>query len=108
MEFLVIGMDGKDEKALERRLAVREAHLALGEKMRAAGHMICAASVLDDNEKMVGSVIICDFQSRHELEQWLKEEPYVVGKVWQTVEVKSCRLGPSFSGLKIKSPTEAN
>lgn len=103
MQFLVIGMDGQDEKALDRRLAVRETHLALGEKMKAAGQVICGAAILDDQEKMIGSVLICNFPSRNELDQWLKEEPYVVGKVWQTIEVKLCRLAPSFAALGAKS-----
>jgi len=33
MQFTIIGLDGKDEKALERRLAVRDAHIALGEEL---------------------------------------------------------------------------
>lgn len=33
MQFLVIGKDGTDEKAMERRLAVRRPHLELGDKM---------------------------------------------------------------------------
>lgn len=32
MQFLVIGKDGTDEKAMERRMAVRQAHLKLGDK----------------------------------------------------------------------------
>lgn len=32
MQFLIIGRDGKDEMALERRLTAREAHIKLGEQ----------------------------------------------------------------------------
>ena len=31
MQFLIIGRDGTDEKAMQRRLAVRKARLELGE-----------------------------------------------------------------------------
>ena len=54
---------------------------------------------------MNGSILICDFESRAELDQWLKEEPYMTGKVWQTVEVKRCQVGPSFVGL-VKAPAK--
>ena len=32
MQFTVIGLDWKDEWALERRLSVREQHIALGDE----------------------------------------------------------------------------
>lgn len=100
MQFLVIGYDGQDEQALERRMAVREAHLALGDKMRDAGTMLYGVAMLDDNGKMVGSVLVCDFPSRQELDEYLKIEPYVTGNVWQTIEVKNCKVGPSFADLR--------
>jgi hypothetical protein len=51
MQFLVVGYDGTDENALSRRMAVREAHVALGDKMRAAGQTICGAAILDDHTR---------------------------------------------------------
>ena len=39
MQFLVIGHDGKDEKAMERRQAVRQAHIDLGDKLLKSGNM---------------------------------------------------------------------
>lgn len=100
MQFLVIAYDGTDEKALDRRLAVREAHIALGDQMRDEGKMLYGAAILNDAEKMIGSVLVCDFASRAELDQWLKVEPYVTGQVWQTIEIKPCKVGPSFAGLR--------
>lgn len=99
MQFLVLGYDGSDAQALERRLAVRDAHIALGDKMRDAGKMLYGAAILDDSGKMIGSVLICEFPSRAELDEWLKVEPYVTGKVWQKIEVQNCKVGPSFVGL---------
>ena len=37
MQFLVIGKDGKDSKAMSRRLAGREQHLKLGDEMEKSG-----------------------------------------------------------------------
>lgn len=100
MQFIVIGRDGSDDQALSRRMAAREAHLALAEKMRQAGSFLFAAAILDDSEKMVGSTIICEFQSRVELDLWLKEEPYVQGDVWKEIEIKQCKVGPNFAAAK--------
>src|SRR3982750_369726 len=100
MQFLVVGYDGKDEQALERRMAARTAHLALGDKMRDAGTMLYGAAILDDSEKMIGSVLICEVENREQLDKWLQEEPLVVGKGWQDIDVNQRRVGPSFAGLK--------
>jgi hypothetical protein len=96
MQFMVIGYDGTDEEALERRMRARPAHVALGDKMRDAGEMLMGAAILDENDKMIGSVLICDFESRAALENWLEAEPYVVGDVWRDIQVTPCRVGPSF------------
>ncbi|MBY0358373.1 MAG: YciI family protein [Candidatus Obscuribacterales bacterium] len=97
MQFLVTANDGSDEEALSRRLAAREAHLALGDKMREEGTLLYAAAILDDHEKMIGSTMICQFESRAKLDQWLKVEPYVTGNVWQKIVVQQCKVGPSFA-----------
>ena len=90
MQFLLIGKDGKDEKAMERRLAVREAHIKLGDSMEATGERWYGCAILDDNGKMIGSMAVMDFPSEKELKKYLKIEPYVVGNVWKTVEVSRC------------------
>lgn len=90
MQFLVIGKDGKDEKAMERRLAVRDAHIKLGDKMEASGERWYGCAILDDNGKMIGSMAVLDFSSEKELKEYLKIEPYVAGKVWKTVEISRC------------------
>ena len=92
MQFLVIGKDGRDEKAMERRLAVRQAHLDLGEKMRRLGSRWYGAVLLDDNNKMIGSMAVMDFSSEKELQKWLDQEPYVTGNVWKSVEVIKCNV----------------
>ena len=94
MQFIVIAYDGTDEKALERRLAVREAHLKSAKEMFDSGKWLYAAGILNDDGKMIGSMIVCDFPSREELEQWLKEEPYVVGSVWKKIDVNRAQVPP--------------
>jgi uncharacterized protein YciI len=94
MQFIVIAYDGTDGGALERRLAVREAHLESAKKMFDSSKWLYAAGILSDDAKMIGSMIICDFPSRDELEQWLKVEPYVVGDVWKQINVNRAQVAP--------------
>ncbi|MCX6169502.1 MAG: YciI family protein [Ignavibacteriales bacterium] len=93
MQFIVIAYDGTDDKALERRMAVRESHLTNAQKMFDAGKWLYASAILDDEEKMIGSMIICDYPSREELnEQWLKNEAYITGNVWQKINIHRARV----------------
>jgi len=95
MQFIVTGYDGTDDKALDRRLAVRDAHLEMAGKMNKAGRWLYAAAILDDAGKMVGSMIVCDFESRDAMDiEWLNNEPYVMGKVWERIEVTRAQVAP--------------
>lgn len=92
MQFLIIGRDGKDDKAMERRLAARQAHIDLGEELRQSGNMWYGAALWDDNNQMIGSMLLMDFSSEKELQEWLDREPYVTGKVWEQLEVQKCNV----------------
>ncbi len=99
MQFVVTGYDGNDEKAMERRLSVREEHMKLVDTMKNEGKHLYAAALLDENEKMIGSVLIVDFPTREALDGWLKIEPYVVGDVWRRIEITPCKVPPMFMNL---------
>jgi uncharacterized protein len=95
MQFIT-AYDGTDEKALERRLQAREEHLKGVERRFKDGEHLYAAAILDENEKMIGSMMVVEYPSREELDQWLKEEPYFTGKVWEKIEVQPCKVPPLF------------
>jgi uncharacterized protein YciI len=92
MQFLIIGKDGTDSEALNRRLAARPAHIELGNELTAQGHMWYGAALLNDSGTMVGSMLLMDFPSEKELNEWLAREPYVTGDVWRSVEVQRCNV----------------
>jgi uncharacterized protein YciI len=95
MQFAVIAYDGIDAGALARRMAAREAHLQLGKEMHEAGKWLYAAGILNDEGKMIGSMIVCEFPSMEEMElQWLSKEPYINGKVWQKIEIRRVQAAP--------------
>lgn len=99
MQFMLLGYDDADPDALNRRMAAREAHIALGDKLVAEGHMLYGTAILNDNDKMIGSMLILDYPSRADLDAWLKIEPYVIGDVWREIKIVPVRVGPSFVGL---------
>ena len=99
MQFVVTGRDASDEGALARRMAAREAHIAVLDVLLNEGRALYGVALLDSNQKMVGSTIIFDVASRQELDDILAAEPYVTGNVWETFDVQECKVGPSFVGL---------
>lgn len=100
MQFLVTGWDGTDADAPGRRAAARQAHLTLGDSMIAGSELLYAAAILDDKGGMIGSSMVLEFPDRAALDSWLEKEPYVTGKVWQKIEVRPCKVGPSFVKVK--------
>ena len=88
MQFLVKAYDG--EGMLNKRMEVRPRHL---EGMKALGkQIICAGGLLDVEGKMKGSALVMEFPDRAALEEYLKNEPYVVEGVWQKIEVEAMNV----------------
>jgi uncharacterized protein YciI len=100
MQFIVIAYDGTDKDAMARRMAAREAHLQFGKELYDSGKWLFGAAILEDAGQMIGSMIVCEFPSREEMEkQWLSKEPYITGNVWQKIAIRHARV-PSFCAVK--------
>ena len=88
MQFIITAHDG--ENMLEKRMAVRPRHL---EGMARLGeHIVLAGGLLDDEGKMKGSVLILDLEDRAALDDYLKNEPYVVEHVWEKIEIETVNV----------------
>ncbi len=84
MQYLIKAYDGPN--MLEKRMAVRPRHL---EGMKALGRqIIVAGGLLDESGKMKGSALVMEFENRAALDDYLKNEPYVIEGVWKKVEVE--------------------
>ncbi|QKF82983.1 YciI family protein [Halarcobacter ebronensis] len=83
MQYLVIAYD--NDGALEKRLEVRDAHVAGAKKMIAEGKIINAGALIEEDQ-MVGSTLFVDFESDDEINEWLENEPYVQNGVWNMDE----------------------
>lgn len=92
MEYLIIAHDGTDAGAKERRFQSRDAHLEGVKRMMEAGTFVNGGAILDDAGTMIGSTLYVDFETRAELDQWLKDDPYITGGVWENINVQPIRL----------------
>ena len=88
MQFIIKALDG--EGMLEKRMEVRPAHLEGMKKMNS--HIILAGGILDEEGKMKGSLLVVEFSSREEVDEYLANEPYVKANVWQTIEVEQMNV----------------
>ena len=84
MQFAIRADDG--ENMLEKRMAVRGRHLENMAEVK--GRVICAGGLLDEEGKMKGSVLIMEFESKDLLDEYLKNEPYILEHVWEKFEVE--------------------
>jgi uncharacterized protein YciI len=94
MQFVVTAMDYTDEDALNRRMENREAHLDGAIQLIAEGRFLSGGAILDEQEKMIGSTLHLEFPDRESLEAHLQKDPYISGKVWETIEIREARLVP--------------
>ena len=91
-EFVIIAYDGKDDAALDRRLAARADHLAGVKVLRDSGNYIKGGAILDNHGKMIGSVMMVKFKTRNDLDVWISREPYVIHNVWKEVEIRPFKI----------------
>lgn len=95
MWYAINGTDHPD--SLERRLAARGAHIARLEKLEQEGRLLLAGPfpAIDTEQPgaagFTGSLIVAEFASLAEAEQWAKADPYVEGDVYASVSVKPFR-----------------
>ena len=92
MEFILIAKDGTDSEAVVRRMDARPAHLEFVAELKRSGNVLFGGALLDENDKMTGSVVIYDYPDRRSLDEMLRGEPYILGKVWKDIEIKPFRV----------------
>ena len=85
MQYLINAYDG--ENMLEKRMEVRPRHLENINKL--GKHVVFAGGRLNDDGKPVGSVMVMEFDTRAELDEYMKSEPYIEEKVWDKVDVEA-------------------
>lgn len=91
-QYLIIARDDRNEGALNRRKEVRPLHLAGAKKLKESGNFVIGGAMLDDDANMRGSIMIVQFESQEEFQQWYDNEPYITGGVWKEIEVKPFRV----------------
>lgn len=92
MQFLLVAYDGTDPEAHERRMKVRPEHLEKIAVLKKKGEFLLGGAILDDEGKMIGSMIVYEFPDRLALDESLKKEPYINHGVWKHIDIRPYRL----------------
>lgn len=91
MQFTLIARDDTTAGTLEKRLAAREKHMERIHAMKAEGTIIDGGALLNDDGKMIGSIVLCEFPDRAALKAYIDSEIYHVEGVWKDIEIHPFR-----------------
>lgn len=93
MHYLVIAHDYAD--GFEKRQKHRAAHLEGAELLKQEGKLLYAAAIIKEG-KMTGSMMVMNFPTDEEFNNWKANEPYITGEVWERIEITECAIPPLF------------
>ena len=91
-QFLVLADDFNDPDALQRRLGVRKQHLARMKEEKGKGHFISGGAKLNDAGQMYGSMLVIELPDINAANEWIRQDPYITGRVWDKVQVVPFRI----------------
>lgn len=91
VQYVVHAYDFTDSGALARRMAIRPDHLDGVRTLRSKGQFHLGGALLNEEGQMMGSMMLVEFDTPGELQDWLDIEPYIVHQVWERWDIKPFR-----------------
>ena len=88
MQFVITAHDG--EGMYEKRMSIRSQHLENMERIKE--HVVCAGGLVDEDGLLAGSVLVLEYDSRDQLDEYLANEPYIREQVWADVQVEQMNV----------------
>jgi len=92
MLYAIISQDKAD--SLDKRLAVRPAHLERLNLLKEQGRLLIAGPhpAIDSEDPgpagFSGSLVVAEFESLQQAQQWADDDPYIKADVYESVTVK--------------------
>ncbi len=72
-------------------MAAREAHIAGIGRLKENGNFVSGGAIMDDDGRMIGSMVVYSFPDRAALDACIAADPYSKGDVWRDVTVHPFR-----------------
>ena len=92
MQFLLTAYDRTDADAQKRRMEARPEHLDKIAVLKKNGSFLFGGAILDEEGRMIGSMIVYEASDRKSLDEKLKDEPYIYLGVWESFKIEPFRL----------------
>jgi hypothetical protein len=92
MQFLLTAYDATDSEALNRRMGSRLEHLEKISLLKKSGEFLFGGAILNEEGRMIGSMIVYEVPDRESLDKKLKDEPYIYKGIWKTINIVPFRL----------------
>ena len=92
MLYAIIAQD--KENTLEKRLAARPAHVERLQALQAEGRLVLAGPhpAIDSEDPgpagFSGSLIVAEFTSQHDAQDWANADPYMEADIYSNVTIK--------------------
>lgn len=87
-QYLITAYDYTDAGALERRMSNRTHHFDIAKELKKNDNFIFGGAILNYKGKMIGSIMVMQFESEEQLETWKQTEPYITQKIWESYDIK--------------------
>ncbi|RFM28054.1 YciI family protein [Deminuibacter soli] len=91
-QFLILAEDFKDANALQRRLDIRPKHLDRMRVEKEKGTFIIGGAQLNEEGNMFGSMLIIELADEEAAQDWIQDDPYVTGQVWEHISITPFRV----------------
>lgn len=91
-QFIIHAKDCTDAEAPARRAAARSFHLQRMREEKKKGVFILGGALLDEEERMIGSLIIVALPDKQSVESWIQKDVYVTDKVWNEITITPFRV----------------
>ncbi len=78
-------------------MKMRDEHLGGLKSLIDTGNFLSGGALLDPQGKMIGSSAHVSFESRDALDEWVNNDPYVTGRVWDLIDIREIKLLPVVS-----------
>ena len=91
-QFIIHAKDFTDAEAPARRANARPFHLQRMKEEKQKGIFILGGALLNEQNGMIGSVIIVALPDIQSVESWIQQDPYVINKVWDEITITPFRV----------------
>ena len=91
-QFIIHAKDFGDAEAPARRAYARPFHLQRMKEEKKKGIFILGGALLNEQSRMIGSVIIVALPDIQSVESWIQQDSYVVNQVWNEITITPFRV----------------